>query len=262
LHNSQIIGVIPARFASSRLPGKPLAEIDGIPMVVRVAKQARLASLLDDVVVATDDLRILKAVTEAGEKAVMSGENCQSGTDRAAEVASQMNTDIIINIQGDEPFIDPASIDTAVRLLLDDEAVDMGTLVCPISERSVLFSPDTVKVVVDRDHNALYFSRSPIPFCRDTDEKQQWLECGPYWQHIGLYAYRSSFLNQYAQWRQTPLEQLEKLEQLRALENGVKIRVGVVEEIPLSVDTPEDLEKARATALRLQENRKEGSFET
>lgn len=244
----KVLGVIPSRFASTRLPGKPLADIAGEPMVVRVLKRAQQAQWINEVVVATDDARILHAVRESNGTALMTSESCASGTDRVAEIAGQMDADIVVNIQGDEPFIDPASIDTAVQLLIEDENAAMGTLACPIHRMEDLFSPDTVKVVIDDNSRALYFSRSAIPFCRDARKQGDWLAHGVFHQHIGLYVYRSEFLKTYTQWPQSPLEKLEKLEQLRALENGVNIHVGIVDEVPLSVDTQEDLEKARAMA--------------
>ncbi|MCK5146405.1 3-deoxy-manno-octulosonate cytidylyltransferase [bacterium] len=260
MNRSVVLGVIPARYASTRLPGKPLADIAGKPMVVRVVEQALRSELLNDVIVATDDIRILSAVQEHGYQAMLTSVECVSGTDRVAEIAKIKDADIVVNIQGDEPFISPDSIDKAIRLLLDDDKLLMGTLACRISDTDVLFSPDTVKVVMDTHGNALYFSRSPVPFCRDIIDKSEWLDDNQYYQHIGLYVYSSRFLAEYTTWPQSSLEKTEKLEQLRVLQNGIRIKIAEISETPLSVDTPEDLQSARIEAAII-ENRKEGFVE-
>ena len=188
------LGVIPARYASTRLPGKPLADIAGKPMIVRVLERARQATSLAEVVVATDDARIVDAVERYGGKAVMTPESLASGTDRVAWVASRRPADIVVNIQGDEPFLDPAAIDAAVALLVQDPAVPMGTLVRRLTNPEDLDNPNAVKVVRDAQGFALYFSRSAIPHHRDASD---WLTDAVYYQHVGLYVYRRDFLLDY-----------------------------------------------------------------
>lgn len=230
------LGVIPARFAAQRFPGKPLALIAGKPLVQRVYEQARQAQRLDDVVVATDDLRILKAVEGFGGKAVTTSPACPSGTDRAAEVARQYpDAELIVNIQGDEPLMRPEMIDRLVEGLAADTGCAMATLARPIESAEVLANPNVVKVVFARNGNALYFSRHPIPFVRDAGMKAQ------HFKHLGIYAYRRDFLLQFVTMPPSGLEQTEKLEQLRALENGFAIKVLVTPHDSVGVDTPEKI---------------------
>lgn len=233
----RVIGIIPARLAATRLPDKPLLDICGKTMIQRVWERARAATLLEEVLVATPDEAIHRAVQSFGGRAVMTSATHRSGTDRLAEAAAGLDAEIIVNIQGDEPLIDPRSIERAAEPLLADPALEMSSLmcVCPAEERD---NPATVKVVCDRQGNALYFSRARIPHER--------VEAAvPVMQHIGLYAYRRGFLLRFPHLEPTPLERTESLEQLRALENGVRIRMVRVEQAPLSVDTPEDLERVR-----------------
>jgi 3-deoxy-manno-octulosonate cytidylyltransferase (CMP-KDO synthetase) len=236
----KIAAIIPARFASTRLEGKPLADICGKTMVQRVYERA-LAANLSEVLVATDDERILKAVQSFGGKAVMTSPLHASGTDRVAEAASHIQADIIVNLQGDEPLIDPGLIKAAVRPMLDDPSLSMCTLKTPIIHEEEYLDPNAVKVVTDRDGFALYFSRSPIPSCRNGFSG---LPCSPY-KHIGLYVYRRDFLFEFTRMKPTALELSESLEQLRALENGRRIKVVEVRYNPVSVDTPEDLNRVR-----------------
>lgn len=236
----KIAAIIPARFASTRLEGKPLADICGKTMIQRVYERA-MAAKLSDVVVATDDERILRAVMSFGGKAVMTSAAHASGTDRVAEAASQIKADIIVNLQGDEPLIDPALIEAAVAPVRDTPGVDMATLKTPIVHEEEYLDPNAVKVVTDSDGFALYFSRSPVPFCRNGFSG---LPCLPY-KHIGLYVFRREFLFEFTRMKPTPLELSESLEQLRALENGRRIKVVEVRYNPVSVDTPEDLERVR-----------------
>ncbi|CAG0943609.1 3-deoxy-manno-octulosonate cytidylyltransferase (CMP-KDO synthetase) [Anaerolineae bacterium] len=236
----KIAAVIPARFASTRLEGKPLADICGKTMVQRVYERAKAAGL-SDVVVATDDERILKAVASFGGHAVMTSSLHASGTDRVAEAASSIGADIIVNLQGDEPLIDPALIRAAVGPMLEDPSAWMATLKTPIRHEEEYLDPNAVKVVTDREGYALYFSRSPLPFCRKGFSGLS----APAYKHIGLYVFRRAFLFEFTRMKPTALELSESLEQLRALENGVRIKVVEVDYNPVSVDTPEDLEKVR-----------------
>jgi len=242
----RIIGIIPARYGSTRLPGKPLADLQGKTLIERVWRQASRAKTLSRLLVATDDRRIAEAVAAFGGEAVMTPATCASGTDRLAVVAKKIPCDVVINIQGDEPFLSPAVIDRLAEPFLKDEQLQMATLSAPLPPEDVP-NPNSVKVVCDAAGNALYFSRAGIPYVRDGLKPGLKPPCR---LHLGMYAYRRSFLLQYARWPRTPLERLEQLEQLRALERGVKIRVVPVLRPTLSIDTPEDLERARAFLRR------------
>ncbi len=238
---ARIVGVIPARYASSRFPGKALAELAGKPMVQHVVERATRAALLDEVLVATDDSRIADAVHRFGGKARMTSPAHPSGTDRIAEVVGDLACDLVVNIQGDEPLIEPAVIDQAVAPLVADPSIAMGTLARPMGVDEAV-DPSKVKVVLDRQGFALYFSRSRIPYIRDdapppTDR--------PYLLHMGLYAYRRETVLHLASLPPTPLEECERLEQLRALEHGIRMRVVVTEHQSFGVDTPADLERVR-----------------
>jgi len=242
-----IIAVIPSRYGSTRFPGKSLALIHGRPMVQWVYERARRSALLDRVIVATDDERILKAVTGFGGEAMMTSPGHATGTDRIAEVARSLDCDIVVNVQGDEPLIDPAMIDAAVHPLAEDPSLPMGTLAKLITDPAETRDPNVVKVVMDRKGYALYFSRSPIPWDRDGWAGKTSLADlgvgGPRYKHIGLYVYRREFLLAFAAMPQTPLEVMEKLEQLRALEQGHRIRVVITERESFGVDIPDDLSK-------------------
>lgn len=242
----KFIGIIPARYASTRFPGKPLADLGGMTMIERVYR--RVKEVLDDVVVATDDERILRVVEDFGGCAVMTSENHRSGTDRCLEayerVASQ--ADVIVNIQGDEPFIDPEQI-RRVMGCFDYPETGIATLVRPFPpERPYgdLENPNTPKVVIGEDGNALMFSRSVIPYMRGIP-KEEWPQSTRYYTHIGLYAYRAGILREITALPQSQLEMAESLEQLRWLQNGYAIRVAVSESRTIGIDTPEDLEMAR-----------------
>jgi 3-deoxy-manno-octulosonate cytidylyltransferase (CMP-KDO synthetase) len=237
----RIVGVIPARYASSRFPGKALADLAGKPMVQHVVERAARAALLDEVLVATDDARIAEAVRRFGGKACMTSPTHPSGTDRIAEVVRDMACDMVVNIQGDEPLIEPSVIDQAVTPLADDPSIGMGTLARPMGVAEAA-DPSKVKVVVDRQGFALYFSRSRIPYIRDDTPPPSER---PYLLHMGLYVYRRETLLRLAGLAPTPLEERERLEQLRALEHGVRIRVVVTEHQSFGVDTPGDLERVR-----------------
>lgn len=242
--------VIPARFASTRLPGKPLADIDGVPMIVRVAQQATRSGARD-VVVATDDARIVDAVTQAGFAAELTRQDHPSGSDRVMEVASLRGwqpDDIVINVQGDEPLIPPAVIEQVADCLSADVSLAAATLCEPITGRDQVFDPNAVKVVCRDDGRALYFSRAPIPYARDhfVNNTAALPESAQWWRHIGIYAYRLWALKKFVALPPGRLEQLESLEQLRLLENGLEIRVDeACKPVPGGVDTPEDLQRVR-----------------
>ncbi len=244
----KVLGIIPARYGSTRLAGKPLVDIGGKPMIQHVYARALGATCLDLLLVATDDRRIVEAVEGFGGRAVMTDPNHKSGTDRCAEVAADHpDHEIVVNIQGDVPLLDPRLIEQVVAPLLADPAVVMSTSAKPLAEQAWQ-DPNTVKVVANINGDALYFSRSLIPYPRN---KEGFLA----YEHIGLYCYRRDFLFRYAKLPRTPLERTESLEQLRALEYGYSIRVVLLENTgeTMSVDTPEDL--ARARALVAEKNR-------
>lgn len=245
--------VIPARYASTRLPGKPLADISGVPMIVRVAQQASRSDA-SEVVVATDDERVLAAVTEAGFAAEMTAVDHPSGSDRVMEVARKrgwQSGDAVINVQGDEPLIPPEVINQVAASLEEDQHLAAATLCEPISGRAELFDVNAVKVVCRADRRALYFSRAPIAFARDEfahgTESDPLPASGRWWRHIGIYAYRVWALEQFVALPESSLEKLECLEQLRLLENGMEIRVDeACQPVPGGVDTPEDLNRVQA----------------
>lgn len=239
----KVLCIIPARYASTRLPGKPLRDIAGKPMIVRVYERAVRAQRVHEVVVATDDERIRAAVEEHGGHAVMTRADHATGTDRLAEVAAQRpDCDLIINVQGDEPLIDPAVIDALVAPFEHDDALMMATAKTEITDAAEMENPNNVKVVTDRTGNALYFSRARIPYARNMGTKV--------YKHIGIYAYRRDFLLTYAKMQQTELECSESLEQLRALENGYRIRVVETDAVFIGVDTEEDLAAVNAEYRR------------
>ena len=236
-----VIGIIPARYGSTRLPGKPLKTIAGKPMIEHVYRRAEKAKHLCKVYVATDDLRIKEAVTAFGGNVFMTSAEHQTGTDRLVEVVGYLDLqdeDIIVNIQGDEPLLEPQMIDELVKPLLEDPNLLMSTLKQRIEEIEELNNPNVVKVVTDRNDYALYFSRSPLPYNRTGVEVN-------YFKHVGLYAYRKAFLLQYAALERTLLERAESLEQLRALENGYQIKVVETKFQTIGVDSPADLERVK-----------------
>jgi len=243
--------IIPARYASTRFPGKPLAELCGKPMIQWVCERSSLCEVVDRVIVATDDERIAAAVRAFGGAVAMTRADHPSGTDRLAEVAEQLSDDLIVNVQGDEPLIEPAMIEAAVRPLLTDPSIPMGTLKTPLTSLEEFLNPNVVKVVTARNGDALYFSRAPIPHARDFSGQleSRWRELATA-KHVGLYVYRRDFLLRYPQLEPTPLEDQEKLEQLRALEHGYRIRVAEIDRPVQGVDTPEDLERVKQILTR------------
>lgn len=239
--------VIPARYSSTRLPGKPLADIGGKPMVQRVYEQAKQAGA-DRVIVATDDARVQQVVKEFGGEVCMTSAAHESGTERLAEVVQKLHIDashIIVNVQGDEPLIPPAIIAQVANNLAASHA-PMATLAVEINNEAEAFNPNVVKVVTDQDGYALYFSRATIPWDRDQFAQPTMNIAQPLLRHIGIYAYRAGFINTYVNWAPSALEKIESLEQLRVLWYGEKIHVDVAQEAPAAgVDTPEDLEAVR-----------------
>ena len=238
----RIIGVIPARWASTRFEGKVLAEIQGKPMLQHVWEQAQKSQLLKEVIIACDDKRVFQIVQEFGAPVVMTSTTHLSGTDRIAEVVKNIKTDIIVNIQGDEPLIDPQIIDALAEALLKDESAPMATVITKIRDEKEISDPNVVKVVIDNNKHAIYFSRAAIPFNRD---KKSFSEAG-YYKHLGLYAYTKDFLKIFVELPPSPLEQIEKLEQLRVLEAGYAIKTIETDFETIGVDTPEDLKKVEA----------------
>lgn len=237
------IAIIPARYQSTRFPGKPLALLNGKPVIQWVYENC--AAVLRHVYVATDDVRIYSKVKEFGGNPITTLSTHQSGTDRCAEAAMiisrEMDFDVVINVQGDEPFIKPGQIELLASCF--DEGTDIATLVKKISTEEELFNPNRPKVVIDNQRNALYFSRSPIPFVRDIDKKN-WLEKNTFWAHIGMYAYRRDVLQEITSLKNGKLELAESLEQLRWLENGYKIKTAETIHQSIGIDTPEDLKMA------------------
>lgn len=251
---SEVVAIIPGRYASTRLPGKPVLDIAGKPMIVRVAERALQAASINRVIVATDDKRVFDAVAAHNHEVMMTSPDHPTGTDRLAEVAARLDAEIIVNVQGDEPLIEPATIESAIAPLLADGSIVMSTTAEPIESAADLLNPNVVKVVTDPEGFALYFSRSPIPFPRAEVQAHGSIEAAieaepellnRYSKHTGMYVYRREFLLKYAKLPSTPLEQTELLEQLRALEHGYRIKVVRVAHRSIGVDTPEDLERVR-----------------
>lgn len=248
----EAVVIIPARYGSARLPGKPLLPLAGKPMIMHVVERASRARLVGRVIVATDDDRIATAVRAHGAEAVMTSPAARSGTDRVAEAAAGLDSDIVANVQGDEPLIDPATIDAAIQPLLDDSSIEISTSSEPITDLEDVLNPNVVKVVSDSLGFALLFSRSPIPYIRAADgvTLQATIEhdrrlLSNFRKHSGLYVYRSAFLKEFSKMEASRLEKLEALEQLRALENGHRIRVVKVDHSSIGVDTRQDYERVK-----------------
>lgn len=266
-----MIAVIPARFSSTRLEGKLLLPLAGKPLILHTLEQAKKARNVSRVIVATDDERILKIVKTSGNEAVLTSAKHQSGSDRIAEVAENLpENSIIVNVQGDEPLISPETIEKAVEAILEDETADITTTSEKIDNWKDVLSPDVVKVVTDANGFALYFSRAPIPFPRDAVRKYYSLESVPgadlnlpalYRKHTGLYVYRREYLLKFTKFAQTNLEKCEMLEQLRALENGARIKVVEASASSIGVDTPEDFERVRQIIERQKITYREAKFE-
>jgi len=232
------IGIIPARYNATRFEGKVLADLLGKPVVQHVWEKACRASTLSDLIIASDDQRVIEAVHNFGGKAILTSVNQPSGTDRLAEVVNPIDVKIIVNIQGDEPLLHPTMIDELVRTMQEDESISMATVIKKIEQNEELMNPNVVKVVIDRFNNALYFSRSPIPFEKGEPSKI-------FYKHLGIYAYTKDFLFTFTNLPKSNLEKAESLEQLRALENNYKIKTIETKFDTVGIDTPDDLEKAR-----------------
>jgi 3-deoxy-manno-octulosonate cytidylyltransferase (CMP-KDO synthetase) len=234
---AKVVVVIPARYGSTRLPGKPLVSIAGKPMIQHVFERAKLAQCVNQVIVATDDERIVKAVEAFGGEARMTRSDHRTGTERVAEVAAHVEGDVFVNVQGDEPLLDPAAVNAAVTSLLEDPPASIATVATPIKTPADIMDPNVVKTVLDFEGNAIYFSRAPIPWVRDTASKV----LARHLKHLGLYVFDREALLEYPTLPPGELERIEQLEQLRWLENGWKIRVAEVEHDAVSVDVPEDV---------------------
>ena len=245
-----ILGVIPARYASTRFPGKPLVMINGLTMIERVYVQASKSSSIKKVIVATDDEKIVDAVKAFGGNVVITSATHRSGTDRCAEVLEKEegNWEVVINIQGDEPFIEPGQIDLLASCF-SDTSVQIATLIKKISNLTELSNPNTPKVIVDHHSNAIYFSRQAIPYIKGFPF-EQWLDHSTFYKHIGIYAYRAETLNRLVKFPLGKLEKVESLEQLRWIENGFTIRTAITEVETSAIDTPEDLAKILAGNVR------------
>jgi 3-deoxy-manno-octulosonate cytidylyltransferase (CMP-KDO synthetase) len=251
-----IAGIIPARYASSRFPGKPLAQIDGKSMIHRVVEQAKQSKYLDKVVVATDDERIARHVRDFGGEVVMTAGNHPSGTDRCMEALRKLEGDYryVVNIQGDEPFIDPAQIDGLCEILKDG-SVEIATQIIQVESQELLFDPGEAKVIMNPNWEAIYFSRSPIPYLKDVP-KAEWHLRRAYYRHVGMYAYRSDILEKLTKLPVSPLEKAESLEQLRWVEAGYKVKCVTTHHDSHCIDTPEDIEKV----LRMIKERRRREF--
>jgi 3-deoxy-manno-octulosonate cytidylyltransferase (CMP-KDO synthetase) len=239
----KVICIIPARYASSRFPGKAIADLLGKPMIQHVYERVLKARTISFAAVATDDERIVAAVEGFGGLAIMTAATHRSGTDRIAEAVSRLDieySDIVVNVQGDQPLFEPSQIDEVARPLLDDPAIPMSTLIYKIVREEEVRHPNAVKVVFDRDHFAIYFSRATIPYVRDKGHE------GNYYKHHGIYAYRREFLKKFTELPEGNLEKLEALEQLRALEHGYRIKVVETPYDSVEVDTPQELERVRS----------------
>ena len=236
--SKKIVAIIPARWGSTRFPGKPLHLIAGKPLIQHVWERCQSARMIDEVIVATDDQRIAEAVLSFGAKVTLTSSKHLSGTDRIAEVAKKLKgISHVINVQGDEPLADPALINRLAKLMVADKKIGMITAATPFRKEENVENPNAVKVVLDKASNALYFSRNPIPFLRDKKNPVQ------YYRHQGIYGYSLPFLLEFVKWKPTTLEKMEQLEQLRALENGAKIRVIITKHASIGIDTPEDVKQ-------------------
>jgi 3-deoxy-manno-octulosonate cytidylyltransferase (CMP-KDO synthetase) len=238
------VGVIPARFESTRFPGKPLAPILGRPMIRWVWERAARVRGLGRLLVATDDERIASAVRGFGGEAVMTSPACASGSDRVWEAVKTLPCDVVVNLQGDEPGLEPAAVEALLGLMASDPALELGTLATALTDPGEAADPNVVKVVLGEGGRCLYFSRSPVPYLEDGREGT------PRWRHVGIYAFRKGLLEAFTSWPQSPLERAEKLEQLRALERGVLIRAVTAAWPACAVDAPEDIPSAEAYLRR------------
>ncbi|MBI4810844.1 MAG: 3-deoxy-manno-octulosonate cytidylyltransferase [Ignavibacteriales bacterium] len=249
-----IVAIIPARYASTRLPEKPLIDLCGKPMIQRVYERTKKATLVNRVIVATDHEKITEAVKSFGGEVMLTPSDLKSGSDRIAYVAKNLkDAVIIVNVQGDEPLISPTMIEEAIKPMIDDSKIQMATLVKKITMAAEVSNPNIVKTVLDEDGFALYFSRSPIPFLRNGSENNTWHRQFTYYKHIGLYVFRREFLLQFASWQESALERAERLEQLRIIEHGFKIKATITEYDSIPVDTAEDADRIRTILQQSRE---------
>lgn len=239
------IGIIPARYGSTRFEGKVLADLGGKPVIQHVYERAKQAKLLDELIVACDDERVKNVVSKFGGKAILTSPDQPTGTDRLTEVVNPIDVKVVVNIQGDEPFVQPTMIDNIVLELLNNPKTGMATIIKRIEDEKDLYDPNIVKVVIDKNGFALYFSRNFIPFIRNKDSAKSVLETYVFYKHIGLYGYTKDFLFTFKNLPESNLEEAEKLEQLRVLEHGYKIKTIVTKFDTVGIDTPEDLERAK-----------------
>ncbi len=244
---NNVIIVIPARYGSTRFPGKPLAELQGKPIIQWVYEACKKANC-GEVIIATEDERITSAAASFGAKAVMTSADCQSGTDRIYQATKGLGADYVINVQGDEPFVQPETIKAVVELVKNDDKTDISTACMPVTDADIINNPNHVKAVLAKDMRALYFSRSPIPYKR---EKTPESEKAPYYLHCGIYGYKIKALEEFVKLPVSPLENLEKLEQLRALEASMTIKSALINKAGPAIDTPADLERAKEFAKNL-----------
>ena len=244
---NNVIIVIPARYGSTRFPGKPLAELQGKPIIQWVYEDCKKANC-GEVIIASVDERITSAAASFGAKALMTSADCQSGTDRIYQATKGLGADYVINVQGDEPFVQPETIKAVVELVKNDDKTDISTACMPVTDADIINNPNHVKAVLAKDMRALYFSRSPIPYKR---EKTPESEKAPYYLHCGIYGYKIKALEQFVKLPVSPLENLEKLEQLRALEAGMTIKSALINKAGPAIDTPADLERAKEFAKNL-----------
>jgi 3-deoxy-manno-octulosonate cytidylyltransferase (CMP-KDO synthetase) len=256
MKDGKIVAVIPARYKSSRLPGKPIIDLCGKPMIQHVYERSNRSKLVNGVIVATDNSEIENAVKKFSGIVVMTPDDIKSGSDRIAFVANSLNeASIIVNVQGDEPLIEPEMIDQAILPLLEDTKYNVCTLAKKIIDADELMNPNIVKVVLDRENCGMYFSRSPIPYTRGAN-RSEWLLHHDYFKHIGLYVYRKEFLKLFTSWHESALEKAESLEQLRIIENGEKIKVVITEHDSIPVDTPEDADRVRLLLSNKKDSKK------
>jgi len=240
-----VLAVIPARYGSVRLPGKPLIDLLGKTMIQRVYEQVNKARLVGAVIVATDDERIVKSITDVGGSAVLTDPELPSGSDRVAAVISEIDADIVVNVQGDEPLITPALIDETIEGLFEYPDAGVATPACIITDVNDISNPNCVKVVTDKHGRALYFSRSPIPYLRSVAESEQWISAYPFLKHFGLYVYRRATIQQFVELGKSTLEEAEQLEQLRLIEHGVRIQIVKTNYESYPVDSADDVERVR-----------------
>ena len=245
----KIVAIIPARFNSQRLPAKILADICGKSMIERVYLQVQKSKLVTEIFVATDDERIAETVKNFGGKFIMTPPELESGSDRIAFASKNIEADIIVNVQGDEPLINPAMIDQTIKILIEDNSAEVSSAVKKILKSEEIFNPNIVKVAIDNFNYGIYFSRSPIPFLRNEPNQNEWLKNAIFYKHFGIYVYRKNALLKFTKFEKSELEKMEMLEQLRFLSNGIKIKIAITEFDSVAVDTIEDLEKVRKIIL-------------